>query len=100
MNRDWLPIKTTPWTLGLILLALLLLIQTTELPQRLDYWLYDQTITSNPLEASDEVVLVTIDELSLNRLGRWPWPRNLHAELIAKLNEAGAKTIVDRKSVV
>ena len=33
MNRDWLPIKTTPWTLGLILLALLLLIQTTELPQ-------------------------------------------------------------------
>ncbi|HAS77935.1 MAG TPA: histidine kinase [Marinobacter adhaerens] len=94
MNRDWLPIKTTPWTLGLILLALLLLIQTTELPQRLDYWLYDQAITSNPLEASDEVVLVTIDELSLNRLGRWPWPRNLHAELIAKLNEAGAKTIV------
>ncbi|MDX1558207.1 MAG: CHASE2 domain-containing protein [Marinobacter sp.] len=94
MNRDWLPIKTTPWTLGLILLALLLLIQTTELPQRLDYWLYDQAITSNPVEASDEVVLVTIDELSLNRLGRWPWPRHLHAELIDKLDQAGAKAIV------
>lgn len=94
MNRDWLPIKTTPWTLGLILLALLLLIQTTALPQRLDYWLYDTTITANPPQASDDVVLVTIDELSLSRLGRWPWPRNLHAELIAKLNQAGAKTIV------
>ncbi|WP_373001658.1 CHASE2 domain-containing protein [Marinobacter sp.] len=94
MNRDWLPIKTTPWTLGLILLALLLLTQTTELPERLDFWLYDQTITSNPVKASDELVLVTIDELSLDRLGRWPWPRSLHAELIAKLEQAGAKTIV------
>ncbi|MAZ06242.1 MAG: histidine kinase [Halomonas sp.] len=94
MNRDWLPIKTTPWTLGLILLALLLLIQITALPQRLDYWLYDRAITASPVRASDDVVLVTIDELSLNRLGRWPWPRNLHAELIAKLTQAGAKTIV------
>jgi CHASE2 domain-containing sensor protein/signal transduction histidine kinase len=94
MNRDWLPIKTTPWTLGLILLALLLLIQITALPQRLDYWLYDKAITADPLRASDDVVLVTIDELSLSRLGRWPWPRNLHAELIAKLNQAGAKTVV------
>ena len=94
MNRDWLPIKTTPWTLGLILLALLLLIQTTALPQRLDYWLYDTAITTNPVQASDDVVLVTIDELSLNRLGRWPWPRNLHAELIAKLDQDGAETIV------
>ncbi|MBC7185021.1 MAG: CHASE2 domain-containing protein, partial [Marinobacter sp.] len=94
MNRDWLPIKTTPWTLGLILLALLLLIQITALPQRLDYWLYDRVITANPVQASDDVVLVTIDELSLNRLGRWPWPRNLHAELIAKLDQAGAETIV------
>ena len=94
MNRDWLPIKTTPWTLGLILLAFLLLIQITAFPQRLDYWLYDKTITADPLRASDDVVLVTIDELSLSRLGRWPWPRNLHAELIAKLNQAGAKTIV------
>ncbi|MBU2954434.1 CHASE2 domain-containing protein [Marinobacter sp. F3R08] len=94
MNRDWLRIKTTPWTLGLILLALLLPIQTTELPQRLDYWLYDQAITSNPLKTPDEVVLITIDEISLDRLGRWPWPRKLHAELIDKLAQAGAKTIV------
>ncbi|WP_273209186.1 CHASE2 domain-containing protein [Marinobacter subterrani] len=94
MNRDWLPIKTTPWTLGLILLALLLLIQLTALPQRLDYWLYDRAITANPVNASDNVVLVTIDEPSLNRLGRWPWPRSLHAELIDKLTRAGARTIV------
>ncbi|MEC7377441.1 MAG: CHASE2 domain-containing protein, partial [Pseudomonadota bacterium] len=94
MNRDWLPIRTTPWTLGLILLSLILLVQISALPQRLDYWLYDQAITSNPPRISDDLVLVTIDELSLSRLGRWPWPRNLHTELISRLKEAGAKTIV------
>lgn len=94
MNRDWLPIKTTPWTLGLILLALTLLIQTTELPQRLDYWLYDQTVTTYPPDNANQVVLVTIDEHSLNRLGRWPWPRDLHAELINRLHQAGARAVV------
>ena len=94
MNRDWLPLKTTPWTLGLILLTLILIIQLTTLPQRLDYWLYDQAITSSPPPVSDQVALVAIDERSLSRLGRWPWPRSLHAELIAKLNRAGAQTII------
>lgn len=94
MNRDWLPIRTTPWTLGLILLTLVLLVQISALPQRLDFWLYDQAITSAPPRISDDVVLVTIDERSLGHLGRWPWPRNLHAELVSKLHQAGAKTIV------
>ncbi|MCM0612580.1 CHASE2 domain-containing protein [Marinobacter sediminum] len=94
MNRDWLPIKTTPWTLGLTLLALLLIIQTSALPRQLDFWLLDEAMTSYPPAPSEDVVLVAIDELSLDRLGRWPWRRNIHAELITKLREAGAKTIV------
>ncbi|HEY9119639.1 MAG TPA: CHASE2 domain-containing protein [Marinobacter sp.] len=94
MTRNWFPIKTTPWTLGLPLLIILLLLQATSIPQRLDFWLYDALITANPVEASDDVVLVAIDEQSVDRLGRWPWPRTTHARLIEKLHQAGAKTIV------
>ena len=94
MTRDWLPIRTTPLTLGLPLLAILLLLQATALPQRLDYWLYDAEITARPAPLADDVVLVAIDELSLDRIGRWPWPRNIHAKLIDKLEAAGAETIV------
>ncbi|MDF0752359.1 CHASE2 domain-containing protein [Marinobacter sp. 71-i] len=94
MTRNWLPIKTTPWTLGLPLLTILLLLQTTSIPQRLDFWLYDTLITENPVEPADDVVIVAIDELSVDRLGRWPWPRTTHARLIEKLDKAGAKTIV------
>lgn len=94
MTRNWLPIKTTPWTLGLPLLTILLLLQTTSIPQRLDFWLYDTLITANPAEPADDVVIVAIDELSVDRLGRWPWPRTTHARLIEKLDKAGAKAIV------
>ncbi|WP_100641025.1 CHASE2 domain-containing protein [Marinobacter salexigens] len=94
MNRDWLPIKTTPWTLGLALLLLLLLAHITALPQRIDYWLLDSALLANPAEASADIVLVAIDDSSLAQQGRWPWPRQTHANLIRKLHEAGAETIV------
>ncbi|HWV40105.1 adenylate/guanylate cyclase domain-containing protein [Pseudorhodoplanes sp.] len=39
------------------------------------------------------VVIVDIDEPSLQALGQWPWPRTLLAELVAKLQQAGAAAI-------
>lgn len=42
---------------------------------------------------SDEVVIVSIDNSSIQELGVWPWPRDFHSELINKLEEAGAKVI-------
>jgi adenylate cyclase len=39
------------------------------------------------------VVIVDIDEASLKRLGQWPWPRTVMAQLVDKLREAGAAAI-------
>tara|TARA_R110002167_G_scaffold209968_7_gene414096 strand:- start:605 stop:3172 length:2568 start_codon:yes stop_codon:yes gene_type:complete len=94
MTRDWLPIKTTPWTLGLTLLLMFLLAETTALPQRIDYWFLDSAMLASPAVASRDVAIVAIDDLSLAQQGRWPWPRRTHAALIRKLHEAGAETIV------
>jgi len=44
-------------------------------------------------KAGDKVILVTIDDKSIQELGRWPWPRNYMAEMIDQLTEAGAETI-------
>ena len=44
-------------------------------------------------KASGEFVLVKIDNQSLRKVGRWPWPRQYHAELTDRLSEAGAKRI-------
>lgn len=36
-------------------------------------------------KASDDIVIVAIDEQSLATLGRWPWRRSIHAELLQRL---------------
>jgi len=41
----------------------------------------------------NEIVIVGIDEESLKKVGRWPWPRDKIAELIDKIAKGGAKTI-------
>ncbi len=94
MTRDWLAIKTTPWSLGLLLFSILTLLHFSGLPDRLNHWLYDKAITTWPAPISNQVAIVAIDEYSLGRLGRWPWPRSHHGELVDRLREAGAETIV------
>ena len=44
-------------------------------------------------KASSDIVLVKIDNQSLRKIGRWPWPRRYHAQLTDRLTEAGAKRI-------
>ncbi len=46
-----------------------------------------------PRTANSSSIIVAIDDASLGRIGRWPWPRTVHADLINKLKSAGAKVI-------
>jgi adenylate cyclase len=39
------------------------------------------------------VRIVDIDDASLDRLGQWPWPRTVVAELVERLTDAGAAVI-------
>ncbi len=44
-------------------------------------------------KASGDIVLVKIDDESLQKVGRWPWSRNEHAKLVDELTKAGANRI-------
>ncbi len=46
-----------------------------------------------PIIPRSDVVLAAIDEKSLKEQGKWIWPRSKIADLVNKLNAAGAKTI-------
>ncbi len=59
----------------------------------LEFRLSDARFRLLPREASGQVVVVAIDGLSIQRLGYWPWPRGLHAELLDRLREAGAADV-------
>jgi hypothetical protein len=56
--------------------------------------LYDLRVQKRGLQQPAPVVaLAMIDEKSLDREGRWPWPRSKIATLIERLSEGGAKVI-------
>lgn len=40
------------------------------------------------------VRIIDIDDESLEKIGQWPWPRTILADLVTRLNQAGAKAIV------
>jgi diguanylate cyclase (GGDEF)-like protein len=45
-------------------------------------------------DADADIVIVAIDDRSLAALGRWPWPRRIHAELVARLAQVQARGVM------
>ncbi|UOK38678.1 CHASE2 and HATPase_c domain-containing protein [Pseudomonas palleroniana] len=56
--------------------------------------LYDSLRRLAPLPVDPRILLVTIDDQSVKALGRWPWPRSLHADLIDRLSDAQPAAIL------
>lgn len=52
------------------------------------------TSWAGPGKASGQVVILDIDEQSLDKLGRWPWPRDRMAALVERTFRAGASVLV------
>ncbi len=70
------------------------------LSARLDFLWLDKLTAQQALRerADSDIVLVDIDDYSLRALadtiGRWPWPRATHAELVEWLLAQGARAVV------
>jgi CHASE2 domain-containing sensor protein len=77
-----------------IVVAVMLLNQVTDVIGSLERKFYDVASTSSARQPSDRVAIIAIDDQSIANIGRWPWPRDVHAKLIDQLAEAKAKTIV------
>jgi diguanylate cyclase (GGDEF)-like protein/PAS domain S-box-containing protein len=56
--------------------------------------LVDLRFALHQRHASGEIVVIAIDAPSIDKIGVWPWPRRLHAELLRRLEKAGVHDIV------
>jgi diguanylate cyclase (GGDEF)-like protein/PAS domain S-box-containing protein len=45
-------------------------------------------------QATGDIVVVAIDAPSIEKIGVWPWPRHLHADLLRRLESADVKDAV------
>lgn len=58
-----------------------------------DRFVYDNLVRAAQRPASDNIVIVAIDDFSIAGLGRWPWPRQTHARLLDVLSESSVAAI-------
>jgi CHASE2 domain-containing sensor protein/signal transduction histidine kinase len=86
MVREWL------WV-SLILLPLTAVLSMTH-GLVLSNLLYDNLRRLSPLPVDPRILIVTIDDYSLQQLGKWPWSRAMHAQLLDRLGAANAKGIL------
>ncbi|MFW6374158.1 MAG: CHASE2 domain-containing protein [Thermodesulfobacteriota bacterium] len=86
------PLREPKWLLILLLLILFWGVNGYVRPlplERLERLVFDWNILADGEDtAPSNIVLITIGEASLQKIGRWPWPRNTHAELIDRLHTA------------
>ena len=85
----------TDWFVGvMIVVAVIALHTATDFIGSLERRFYDFASTSSGRQSSDRIAVIAIDDQSIANIGRWPWPRDVHAKLIDQLAAAKAKTIV------
>ena len=90
-NRLW-----TATGVGVVVCLVALALHWSALLRVVEFKTLDHRFTryANPAQASPDLVLVAVDEPSLETFGRWPWPRDRHGYVVQYLQEAGARVIV------
>lgn len=89
---------TNRWVHFLVLAALLAAAvygsgSSHDLRKRLQYATFDTFNRIHPRPATDKVVIVDLDEESVKKLGQWPWPRHVMADMVDTLKSMGAAVI-------
>ncbi len=94
-SAKWNQFWRADWFVGfLVVVAVLVFHVTTDFFSTLERRYYDFASTSTSRQPSDRIAIIAIDDQSIANIGRWPWPRDVHAQLIDQLAAAKAKTIV------
>lgn len=75
-------------------LALVTALSLTRATAPLDGLVYDGLLRFSERATPDDILIVGIDERSLAALGRWPWPRRTHADLLERLARAAPAAVI------
>jgi serine/threonine-protein kinase len=81
------------WLLGLAVAVVLFLLGASDLIQSLERKAYDVGVRATDRAPLERISVIAIDDTSLDNIGRWPWPRDVHARLTDKLKAGGAKVV-------
>ena len=81
------------WFVGLVVAVVLFAASGSDLIQSLERQAYDLGVRASSHAPSQRIAVIAIDDQSIANIGRWPWPREIHAQMLAALRQAGAKIV-------
>src|SRR3989338_1463032 len=81
------------WFVGLLVALVFMFGANSGLMQSLERKAYDLGVLASSRTPSDKIAVIAIDEQSIANLGRWPWPREIHAKMVDILAGGHAKVI-------
>ena len=62
--------------------------------QRLELTAYDVVVRATPVRPpGGRVIIVDVDDRSLDAVGQWPWRRDVVGALVSKLRDGGAGVV-------
>lgn len=96
-GAKWLRKISPIWLVGMTLTfgSMAFYVSGHHFIQALSNYAYDAFLRSfHKPPQSDRIVIVDIDDASLQEIGQWPWPRFLLAQLTSKLYAADAAVVV------
>jgi CHASE2 domain-containing sensor protein/signal transduction histidine kinase len=79
---------------GCLGVGLIFLVTFHGLSAGADLHAYDRLLRFVAEPVSPDIVLVEIDDKSVSLLGRWPWPRQLHAQLLERIATARPAAVI------
>ena len=81
------------WLTGLAICILIVSLGKIGLFDNLERSAYDLGVRSSERLPNDKIAIIAIDDVSISNIGRWPWPRDVHAEMHTLLKKGGAKIV-------
>ncbi|HKE02679.1 MAG TPA: CHASE2 domain-containing protein [Blastocatellia bacterium] len=86
--------RTVMWVIAIIIISTVAAMAVTWRAPALNLAARDALVRAQgTMRPPDEVVIVAIDEPSIKRFGRFPWPRGLMAQALRRLSDAHPKVI-------
>ncbi len=86
LNSGWL-------ALALLATALVATLTFGRFTERLELMVYDKLLSVTNRPPPDDIVILAIDDASIQAIGQWPWPRSVHAQALERLAEAKPRAV-------
>ncbi|MFM0672865.1 CHASE2 domain-containing protein [Paraburkholderia sediminicola] len=80
--------------IGCLGIVVILLSSLGRLSASVDQLVYDRFLSLHAQPLLRDIVVLEIDNASIAQLGRWPWPRSVHAKLLEEIAKAKPAAVI------